>query len=186
MLRSLNFTILQTCNLLSLSSMISKINTQLNKEMSVHPLVIIHFDSFERKVMNNLPRLPRIFIRNWVPACYSCGWFYPAAVSRPGGWIWPSRVPAAGYKLRLTPSYGWLEFRLLDMGCRRFRPTVDLSYGSWIRVTADYILRLTRVSAPGYDLRQIPSCDWLQVAADSILQLTRVRRLDTTCDWPML
>ena len=116
----------------------------------------------------------------------SCGWIRVAAVSRPGGWIWPSRVPAAGYKLRLTPSYGWLESRLLDMGCRRFRPTVDLSYGSWIRVTADYILRLTRVSAPGYDLRQIPSCDWLQVAADSILQLTRVRRLDTTCDWPML
>ena len=141
MLRSLNFTILQTCNLLSLSSMISKINTQLNKEMSVHPLVIIHFDSFERKVMNNLPRLPRIFIRNWVPACYSCGWFYPAA----------------GYELRLSrgpvAEYDQVEFRRLDTSYGWLHPTADSSSACWIWVAADSVPRLTWVTAAGYELQ---------------------------------
>ena len=38
----------------------------------------------------------------------------------------------------------------------------DLSSGGWIRVTADSILRLTRVPAAGCDLRLIPSCGWLE------------------------
>ena len=57
----------------------------------------------------------------------SCGLLRPTADLSSGGWIQVAvdsvprltRVPAAGYELRLTPSHGWLEF------------------GSWIRVTAD-------------------------------------------------
>ena len=101
----------------------------------------------------------------------SCGWIRVAAVSRPGGWIRPSRVPAAGYKLRLTPSYGWLEFRLLELppipsqGWLELRqldtsyswlhPTANSSFGTWIRLKVDSILRLTT------------SCGWFYSAADS-------------------
>ena len=87
---------------------------------------------------------------------------------------------------RLDTSYDWVKFRRLDTGCGRLRTMGDLSSGSWIRVTADYIPRLTRVPAAGYDLRLIPSCGWLRVAADSILRLARIRRLDSTCGWPIL
>ena len=126
--------------------------------------------------------------------CYSCDWFYPAAgyelrlsrVPAAGYKLWLSRVLAARYKLRLTPSSGCLEFRRLDKGCGWLLPTADLCSGSWIRVTGHYILRLTRVPVAGYDLRLIPSCGWLRVATDSILQLTGVRRLDSTCGWPIL
>ena len=129
----------------------------------------------------------------------SCSWLYPAANSSSGGWIrvvvvsssggWIqvtadsilrlTRVPAAGYELRLTPSHGWLEFRWLDTSCGWLHLTADLSSGRWIRVTADSILPLTRVRAAGYDLRVIPS----------ILQLTPVFRccefrwLDKSCRW---
>ena len=62
---------------------------------------------------------------SWVPAAgcnlrldTSCGWFYPAANSSSGVWIWVAddsdprltRVPTAGYKLHLTTSNKWLEF----------------------------------------------------------------------------
>ena len=70
---------------------------------------------------------------------------------------------------RVDTSYGWLEFRRLDTGCGRLRTMADLSSSSWIRVTADCILRLTWVPAAGYDLRLIPSSGWLRVATDSIL-----------------
>ena len=76
-----------------------------------------------------------------------------------------TRVPAAGYELRLTPSHSWLEFRRLDTSCGWLRPTADLSSCGWIRVTADSILRLTRVPAAGYDLRLIPSCGLTRVLA---------------------
>ena len=138
--------------------------------MCAHPLVIVHFDSFESKIMDNLPRLPRIFIGHWAAACYSYDWFYPAAgyelrLSRVLAAEYKlrlSRVPAVGYKLRLTLSYGWLEFRRLDTGYGWLRQMADLSSDSWIRVTADYILRLIRVPAAEIDLRLIPSCGWLQ------------------------
>ena len=97
-----------------------------------------------------------------------------------------SRVMAAGYKFWLTPSYGWLEFRRLDMNCSWFYPEADSSFGDWIRVTADSILRLILIPALGYNSRLIPFCLWLwvvadsssrgsiRVPADSIMQLTRV------------
>ena len=66
----------------------------------------------------------------------SCGWLYPTTDSSFGGWIrvtadsssggWIrvaadsilrlTRVPAAGYELRLIPSPGWFEFQCLDSG----------------------------------------------------------------------
>ena len=97
--------------------------------------------------------------------------------------------------------------------CDWFYPTTNLNFGSWMRVVADAILRLTRVSATGYELRLVlsnvrlefrrldKSCgyfypavdsssgDWIQVAADSILRLTRVSaaeyelRLIVSCGW---
>ena len=77
----------------------------------------------------------------------SCGWFYPAANSVPasGYELHLSRVPTAGYKLRLIPSYGWLGFQWLDKSCGWLRPAADSSSGGLIRVAADSILRLTRV-----------------------------------------
>ena len=94
----------------------------------------------------------------------SCGWFYPTANSSSDGWIqveavsssscWIqvtadsilrlTRVPAAGYELRLTP------------------PTADLSSSGWIRVRADSILLLTWVPVAGCDLRLISYCGWLE------------------------
>ena len=65
----------------------------------------------------------------------------------------------------------------------------DSSFGCWIRVAADFIPQLTRVSAAGYELQLTPSYGWhefrwldatyswfiLQLTmADSILQLTQV------------
>ena len=109
-----------------------------------------------------------------------------------------TRVPAAGYKIPLIPSYGWLGFRWLDRSCGWLRPTSDSSSSGWIRVAADSVLRLIWVLAAGYELQLTPSYDWLEfrwldttsawfhpaadsssgssirVAADSILRLTRV------------
>ena len=121
--------------LLSLSTMISKINTKLNKGTCAHPLVIVHFDSFERN--ENLSRLPQIFSRNWAAACYSCGWFYPVADPIPSGWI---RVAA------ISIPDSWIQV------------TFESSSDGWIQVTADTILRLTRVPAAGYELQLILSC----------------------------
>ena len=55
----------------------------------------------------------------------SSGWFYPAADLSSSGWIRVvddsilqlTRVPAAGYKLRLIQSCDWLEFLRLDTSC---------------------------------------------------------------------
>ena len=95
-----------------------------------------------------------------------------------------SRVPAAGYKLRLIPSYGWLGFRQLYKSCGWFHPTADSGSGGCIRVAADYIPRLTRVPATDSvpRLTRVP-------AAGYELQLTRSRgwlkfqRLDASCGW---
>ena len=140
------------------------------------------FTSTVSKEMNNLPRLPwfssGIELRlvtteadSILTLDTSCGCLKSRQLK-----LQLSRVPVAGYELRLNLSYGWLEFRRLDMGCIM----ADLSFGSLIRVTADYILRLIRVLAAGYDLRLIQSCGWLRVAADSVLRLTRVSQLDLT------
>ena len=102
-----------------------------------------------------------------------CHWIQVAAdstlpltrVPAAGYELWLSRVPAAGYKLRLIPSYGLIDFQQQDKSCSWLRPTNDLSSDSWIRVTADPILRLTRVPAAGYDLRLIPSCGLTRVLA---------------------
>ena len=114
----------------------------------------------------------------------SCGWIQVTAVSSPAGWIqittqlssggWiqvtvnSTRVPAAGYGLRSTPSHGCLEFWQLDTIYSWLHSTVESSSGGC------------------YDLRLIPSCGWLRVAADSLLSLTRVRRLGSNCGWPIL
>ena len=97
---------------------------------------------------------------SWLKSCWldtSCYWLSATTDLSSGGWIQVTadsfllltRVPAAGYDLRLIPSCGWLWV------------AADSSFGSWVRVTADYILQLTRVPVAGYDLRLIPSCDWL-------------------------
>ena len=53
----------------------------------------------------------------------------------------------------------------LDLNCSWFCPAVDLSYGGWIRVVTDSILRLDTISS------------WFHTA------LTQVWRLDTSCYW---
>ena len=112
----------------------------------------------------------------------SCGWIRVAAVSSPGGWMqvttesrsdgWIqvtadsnlrlTRVPAAGYGLRPTPSNGWLEFWRLDTSYSWLHSTADSSSGGWIRLKVDSILRLTRAPAARYELQLILSCGWLE------------------------
>ena len=82
-------------------------------------------------------------------------WFHPTTDSSSSGWKrvaadsipWLTRVPATGYELQLTLSYGWLEFRQLDTTYS----WADSSCG-WLRVVADSILRLTRVPATGLEM----------------------------------
>ena len=147
------------------------------------------FTSTVSKEMNNLPRLPRIFIGNWAVACYSCCWFCPGADPISWGWIRvapdsilrPNQVPAAGYDLRLSrvPADGFkLRLsRVPAVGYKlRLNPMADSSSGGLIRVEA--------VSSYG---------EWIQVTTDSILRLTLVppaeyelRPLDTTYSWFIL
>ena len=105
--------------------------------------------------MNNLPRLPWIFIGNGAARLVtaaadsilrldtSCGclesWLDPAA----GYKLRLSRVSVAGYELPLNPSYGWLEFRQLDTSYSWLHPTADSNSGGWIGLKADSILWLT-------------------------------------------
>ena len=127
--------------------------------------------------MNNLLRLPQIFIENWAAADFvlrldtSCGCLEPRRLDTSYDWV---------KFQQLDTSYGWIHLASVSGSM------ADLSSGSWIQVTADYILRLARALVAGYDLRLIPSCGWLRVAADSILRLTRVSRLNSTCGWPIL
>ena len=165
--------------LLSLSTMISKISTLLNKKMCapLSPRGRGSFTSAVSKEMNNLPRLPQIFIGNWAAAYYSCGWpdlrglnrscgwFYPAANRRSGGWIRFATVSSSGGWIQVTTesscsgwlhptakSDSWLEFRQLT-GV----PTADWSSGSWIQVAA-----------------VTSSSEWIQVTTDCIVWLTLV------------
>ena len=70
----------------------------------------------------------------------SCGWLWVAADSSSGGWIRVqlTRVPVAGYDLRLILSSGWLEFQKLDVSYSWFHPAAD------------------------YELRLILSCGWFE------------------------
>ena len=72
-----------------------------------------------------------------------------------------SQVRPAGYELRLIFSWCWLQFQRLDASCGWLRPKADLNSGSWIRVTADSILRMTWVPAAGYELQMTTSYGWL-------------------------
>ena len=148
------------------------------------PLILSwSFTSTVWKGMNNLPRLPRIFIGNWAAGCYSCSWFYPALTQFWGAeyelrlilscgqlefwWLdticgcLESRRLDSSYDCvefqRLDTSYSWLQFRHLDTSCGWFYPAAKSSSSSWIRVTA--------VSRSG---------EWIQVTTDSILWLTLV------------
>ena len=220
--------------------------------MCAHPLMIVHFGSFERNsnfpqfypefssgielrfviatadFILRLTRFPRAEYKlrlilscgqlkfRWLDTSCECleylwldtsyewvelwgldtsyDWLRPTADSSSGDWIWVTadsilqltRILAAGYRLQLAPSQGWLEFWRLDTGRSRLHPTADLSSGGWIRVRADYMLRLTLVPAAGYELWLIPTCSWLRIALDSNLRLTRVHWLDSTCGWPIL
>ena len=64
--------------------------------------------------------------------------------------------------MRLTLFHGWLEFRWLDTSWGWLRPTADWGSGSWIRLTADSILRVTRGAVPRYELQLILSWGWLE------------------------
>ena len=83
----------------------------------------------------------------------------------------------AGYNLRLILFWGWLWV------------VADSNFSGSIRVTSDYILRLTRVPTAGYNLRLILSCGWLRVAADSssggMIRVTvdSILGLTTSCGW---
>ena len=88
----------------------------------------------------------------------SYGWFHPAADYG----LRLTWVPAAGYELQLTASYGWLAFRRLG------------TTQGWFHPVTDYKLWLTWVPAARYKLQLIPSCGWPRVAADFILRLSWV------------
>ena len=83
-----------------------------------------------------------------------------------------TQVPVAGYELQLTPSHGWLKFLWLDTSCCLLCPMTDLSFDSWIQVTAYSILWLTWAPGAGYNFTLIPPCDRL-----------KLWQLDTSCSW---
>ena len=109
-----------------------------------------------------LASITLVFIGNWAAACYNCSWFYPEA----GYELRLSRVPAA-------------------------QVTIESSSGGWIQVTAESILRLTRVPAAGYGctMADLSSGNLIRVTADCILRLIRVLaagydlRLIQSCGW---
>ena len=165
--------------------------------MCAHPLVIVFFDNFERICLDYSTFSSGIELRLVTAAADSILWL----TRFPRNWIWvaadsiqwPTRVRAAGYVLRLSsvPATGsrlrpsrvpadgyklWLQLTQVPAAGYRLRPTPshpDLSSSSWIRVTADYILRLTRVldatsgwfhPAADYKLQLILFCGWLESA----------------------
>ena len=95
--------------------------------MCVYPLMIVHFDSFERN--EQFASITLDF--HWELSCdllqlrliLSCGWIRVAAFSSPSGWI---------------------------------QVTTESNSGGWIQVTAQSIIRLTRVPAAAYGLRPTP------------------------------
>ena len=111
-----------------------------------NPLVSWSFILIVSKEMNILSRLPRLFIRNWAEACYSCGWFYPAANSSFSG--------------RVT-SCSCLKSERLDTSCGWFSPDASSSSSGWMQVVADSVPRLTWVPTAGYELQMAKSYSWL-------------------------
>ena len=186
MLTSLTFTILQSgmCNFEFYCHYPAGYlrYTDKNKKNMCSPCLVLlwTFTLTVSKEMKSLPRFPRILIGNWAAACYSCGWFYPTTESSSGGWIQVAvdsilrltPVSAAEYEFRMILSCGWLEYRWLDANCGWFYPAADSSFGCWIRVAADSILRLTRILMVGCKLRLILWHRWLEF-----------QRLDTSCGW---
>ena len=83
-----------------------------------------------------LPLIPSYGLLGFRWLDKSCGWLRPTADSSSSGWIRVTadsilrltRVPVAGYDLRLIPSCGWLEFRRFDTGCSWFYPMADSSF----------------------------------------------------------
>ena len=69
------------------------------------------------------------------------------------------------------------------MSCGWFHSPVDSSSGSWIRVAADSILRLTLVPTAGYELRLILSCDWLEFQWLNMTYSWFILQLTTSCGW---
>ena len=75
----------------------------------------------------------------------SYDWLHPTADSNSCGWIRvvadsflrPTRVPAAGYELQLTPPHVWREFKRLNTSYSWLHPTTDSSSGRSIRLTVD-------------------------------------------------
>ena len=94
--------------------------------MCAYPLVIVHFDSFERN--EQLATITPDFHREFsyglqqLRLILSCGWIQVVAVSSPGGWM---QVTAE------SSSCGWIQV------------TADPSSGGLIRVAADSVLWLT-------------------------------------------
>ena len=146
----------------------------------------------------------------------SCSWFYPpdnsssghsiwvAALSSSGGWIQVTadsillltRVPVAGYELRVTPSHGWLEFRRLDTSSGWFYSAADSSSGGLVRVAVDSILRLTRVLCFNCKLKDLFckihyfyglfSTDWFQlplIQALAAASRTLKKLQNSSCNW---
>ena len=149
--------------------------------------------------MNKLPQLPRILIRNWAAACYSCGWFYPVADPISGGPLefrWLHTICGCLESRQLDSSYDWVEFRWLDTSYGWLHPMADSSSGGWIRVaavwssgswllvTADSVLCLTRVLAAGYQLRlsQVPAAGYMLQLTPSYSWLY-FRQLNTSSCW---
>ena len=88
--------------------------------------------------MNNLPRLPQIFVENWAAADFvlrldtSCGCLEPR---------------------RLDTSYDWVKFQQLDTSYGWIHPASVSGSGGWIRVAANSVPWVTWVPAAELDLR---------------------------------
>ena len=132
---------------------------------SIYSLVIVHFDSFERKIYLNYPEFSLGIELQLVTAATdsilritwfgglntNCGWFHPPVDSSSSSWIrvatdsilWLTRVPVAGYELRLILSHYWLEFQWLDTSYSCLRPTTHSSSTSWTRLAIDLYFNIS-------------------------------------------
>ena len=153
--------------LLSLSTMISKINTwQHNKKicslMNLDCWMNFDFDGLQRN--EQFASITPDFHRELSCGSLQCGWFilrltrvlaagYELRLILSYDWLRLTRVPAAGYELRLIPSPSWFESQRLNTSCGWFHLTAVWSSGGWMRVVA-------------------LSCGWLES-----------RRLDTSYSW---
>ena len=77
-------------------------------------------------------------------------------------WTFTSTVSKEMNNLPQLPQILIGNWDVACYSCGWFHPTTDLSSGGWIRVGADSILRLTWVSAAGFEFRLILSYGWLE------------------------